>query len=221
MSSRASSARILRRYSPVHLLAALGLLFLSSPLVEDLPHGALIEGLLLVAVLFSALPIVAGKGSVVPGLVLATAALLGQWGGLLFPSAAVFALLPAMAFIVFIIVRLLGFVLRADEVNHETLCAAVAGFLMIGLLWALAYTTVARWAPGAFQFSDAGQVMDGFNAFYFSFVTLSTIGYGDITPVIRLTRMLAVMEAITGMFYVAVLVARLVSIHSSKSDHAG
>ena len=58
--------------------------------------------------------------------------------------------------------------------------------------------------------------MDGFESFYFSFVTLTTIGFGDIAPVSRVARMLAVMEAIAGMFYVAVLVARLVSIHSTS-----
>ena len=63
--------------------------------------------------------------------------------------------------------------------------------------------------------------MDGFNAFYFSFVTLSAIGYGDITPVSRVARMLAVTEAVTGMFYVPMLVARLVSIHSSRPVESG
>lgn len=76
---------------------------------------------------------------------------------------------------------------------------------------------LARLEPGSFSVSPAGETLDGFNSFYFSFVTLSTIGYGDITPVSRIARMMAVVEAITGMFYVAVLVARLVSIHSAKA----
>ena len=61
--------------------------------------------------------------------------------------------------------------------------------------------------------------MSGFTGFYFSFVTLSTVGYGDITPVSRIARMLAAMEAMTGLLYVAVLIARLVSLYSTpKSD---
>lgn len=88
---------------------------------------------------------------------------------------------------------------------------------MIDLLWTMAFTELARVNPAAFTFAVPGQTMDGFEAFYFSFVTLSTIGYGDITPVSRVARMLCVMEAITGMFYVAVLVARLVSIYSSPT----
>jgi ion channel len=58
--------------------------------------------------------------------------------------------------------------------------------------------------------------MNGFNAFYFSFVTLSTAGYGDIVPVSRMARMLAVMESVTGLFYVAILIARLVTMYSSN-----
>jgi hypothetical protein len=74
---------------------------------------------------------------------------------------------------------------------------------------------------GAFAFNtnEGRQSIRGFNAFYFSFVTLSTVGYGDITPVSKVARMLAAMEAMTGLLYVAVLIARLVSLYSiPKSD---
>jgi hypothetical protein len=90
---------------------------------------------------------------------------------------------------------------------------------MLGLLWALAYVLVATIQPDAFAFSahpGATNAMTGFNAFYFSFVTLSTVGYGDIVPVSRVARMLAAMEATTGTLYVAMLIARLVSMHASS-----
>lgn len=61
--------------------------------------------------------------------------------------------------------------------------------------------------------------MNGFTGFYFSFITLSTVGYGDITPVSRIARWLAALEAMTGLLYVAVLISRLVALYSSpKSD---
>ena len=59
--------------------------------------------------------------------------------------------------------------------------------------------------------------MDRFNALYFSFTTLSTVGYGDIIPLSGVARMLAMVEAVFGMFYVTLLIARLVSLYSSKS----
>ena len=55
-------------------------------------------------------------------------------------------------------------------------------------------------------------------AFYFSFITLSTVGYGDITPVSRIARWLAAMEAMTGSLYVAVLIARLVALYRSGEE---
>ena len=88
-----------------------------------------------------------------------------------------------------------------------------------GLALALAYVLVATIQPHAFAINspaNAPNVMTGFNAFYFSFVTLSTVGYGDIVPVSRVARMLAAMEATTGTLYVAMLIARLVSMHASS-----
>jgi hypothetical protein len=73
---------------------------------------------------------------------------------------------------------------------------------------------------GAFSFNtNAGaQSINGFSGFYFSFVTLSTVGYDDITPISRFARWLAAMEAITGRLYVAVLIARLVSRYSPRKS---
>jgi hypothetical protein len=59
--------------------------------------------------------------------------------------------------------------------------------------------------------------MSGFTGLYFSFITLSTVGYGDIIPVSDVARMLAIVEAMFGTFYVTLLIARLVSLYSSKS----
>ena len=76
---------------------------------------------------------------------------------------------------------------------------------------------------GAFSFNTERGVysMDGFTGFNFSFITLSTVGYGDIAPVSRAARWLAAMEAMTGLLYIAVLIARLVSLYSSaKRDHS-
>ena len=113
-----------------------------------------------------------------------------------------------------------GSVLCAKTVDTEVLCASISAYLMLGLLWAFAYMLAARLTPGAFAFSvaqDARVPLHGSNAIYFSFVTLSTLGYGDITPVSHVARMLAMTEAMTGCLYVAVLIARLVALYSVPS----
>jgi hypothetical protein len=79
----------------------------------------------------------------------------------------------------------------------------------------MAYIVVARLTPDAFLFYTPGQSMNGSNAIYYSFVTLTTMGYGDILPLSRAARMLAVSEATTGVLYTSVLIARLVGMYST------
>jgi hypothetical protein len=125
-------------------------------------------------------------------------------------------LVAGLALIAFVVANLLRFVLRAPSVNTEVLCASISAYLMLGLLWTVAYWLVAQVNPNAFAFnppSATKQTMAGFDSFYFSFITLSTVGYGDITPVSRIARWLAAMEAMTGSLYVAVLIARLVALY--------
>lgn len=215
------------RYSAVKLLVALGLLFVSAPFVQGLPHGDLIESLLLTLVMISAVMTVAGRRrTLIIALVLVTPALTGKWinhfrPDLLPPTVFIFS---AILFYGFVVAHLLRFIVRAPRVDANVLCAGVAGFLLLGLLWTPAYLLVARLDPAAFTLPSNGTAratLDGFDAFYFSFITLSTIGYGDITPASKFARMLAVTEGITGLFYMAVLISRLVSIHSSTQSANG
>jgi hypothetical protein len=123
-------------------------------------------------------------------------------------------------FVAFVVANVFIFILRAPEVGSDVLCAAISGYLLLGLLWALAYTLVGRIDSGAFAFAVRGIAspgkMQGFTATYFSYITLSSVGYGDIVPVSPTARMLAMMEAMSGTFYVAILIARLVAMHSSR-----
>jgi len=215
-----------RRFSAVELLIALALLFFFFPFVEEVKGGDLIVSLLLSLVLLSAVLAVSDrKGVLLTALVLAIPAIAGRWINHFWPDVvrpAVF-LTAALLLTAFVVVNLLRFVLRAPSVNVEVLCASISAYLMLGLMWTMAYWLVDQLTPGAFSFNtNAGkQSMNGFNAFYFSFITLSTVGYGDITPVSRIARWLAAMEAMTGLLYVAVLIARLVALYSiPKSDES-
>jgi hypothetical protein len=212
------------RFSAVELLIALGLLFVSFPFVEEIKGGEVIVAILLSLVLLSAVVAVADrKGVFLIALLLASPAIGSRWFYHFRPDLVpppVF-LAAELVLIAFVVVNLLRFVLRAPSVNAEVLCASISAYLMLGLMWTVAYWLMDRLTPGgAFAFNtNAGQQsMNGFNAFYFSFITLSTVGYGDITPVSRIARWLAATEAITGLLYVAVLIARLVSLYSSPKS---
>lgn len=201
------------------LLLALALLFAATPFLQGGRAGMVIEAALLTFVLLAALLVAGGRRTFRVGLGLAVVTLTARWLNLFDPHlfAAGFFLVPGAAFFGLVVFQILRHILTANDVNIDTLCACLCGFLLLGLLWSMVYALLAAVDPRAFAFSDPTQTLDSFNAVYFSFVTLSTIGYGDITPVSRAARMFAVMEAISGMFYVAVLVARLVSIHSANA----
>jgi len=92
----------------------------------------------------------------------------------------------------------------------DRLFGAIGLYLLIGAIWATLYAAIANTTPNAF----AGQLATGATMFdwgYFSLVTLTTVGYGDITPVAHLARSLAALEALIGQLYPAIIIARLVS----------
>jgi hypothetical protein len=133
-----------------------------------------------------------------------------------------------MVFLAFVTVSILRTVLRQKAVTGETISMAISVYLLFGFTWGLLYAAMFDVHPEAFnlgaQFStptakpDYADLLPTF--VYFSLTTLSTIGFGDITPVGLQARYAAVAEAITGQFYLAILVARLVGLQMTQSgDH--
>jgi hypothetical protein len=213
-----------RRFSTVGLLISLVVLFICAPFVEEFKGGDLVvTGLFSLVLLAGVLAVADRKRILVFAIVLVIPAIAGRWINHFWPdlvSAALF-LTAGLILIAFVVANLLRFVLRAPSVNVEVLCASIAAYLLLGLMWAMAYWLVDQITPGgAFSYNtNAGpRSMKGFTGFYFSFITLSTVGYGDITPVSRTARWLAAMEAMTGLLYVAVLIARLVALYSSPKS---
>src|SRR2546430_1440939 len=213
-----------RRFSTVQLLMALAVFFIWAPFVEEIEGGELIvSGLFSLVLVAGVLAVADRKRVLVIALVLGIPAIDGRLINHFRPDLippAVF-LVAGLILIAFVVGNLLRFVLRAPSVNTEVLCASISAYLMLGLMWTMAYWLVDQLTPGgAFSFNTntGTRSMNGFTGFYFSFITLSTVGYGDITPVSRIARWLAAMEAMTGLLYVAVLIARLVSLYSAPGS---
>lgn len=209
-------------FSVAYFLGALVLNLVLSPFVDRPPGGLLIATMLMTLVLLSALLSVAGRRRAVLGVALVAPAVIGEWLNYWRPGTLIYAIDrgAGLLFIAFVVIELLRFIFYAPRVDSEVLCAAVAGYLLSGLAWSLAYSLLDRLDPNSFVFTlgpNYRQSMNGFTGLYFSFITLSTVGYGDIVPVSRVARMLAIVEAIFGMFYTTLLIARLVSLYSSKS----
>lgn len=120
----------------------------------------------------------------------------------------------------------LHFVLRKGTVDSERIYAALSVYLLAGLVFGVAYHVMETIWPGSLRVTStegAPVAAAGLkNAIYFSFVTLATLGYGDVVPASPLARSLAISEAVGAQLYLAVLIARLVSLQAgSTSDGDG
>jgi len=209
------------RFSMLQLLISLALLFFCAPFVEDWKGGSVIEAALMSVALLSGVVAVADhRWTLIIGLALIIPGLTARGMHHFFPDivSIMWFLSCGLLLIVFVVANLVRFILRADVVDREIICASLSAYVMLGLGWSLAYWMIAEVNPKAFSFNAPGGVHDtmrGLNAFYFSFITLSSVGYGDITPVTKVTRMLTALEGVTGMLYVAVMIARLVALYSA------
>jgi voltage-gated potassium channel len=114
-----------------------------------------------------------------------------------------------------------GSVMRPYRPVGDRIVGAICVYLLIGLAWASVYETLETVAPGSFRFPvDTAWMTPGAQRYrYFSFVTLATLGYGDITPISLLAGTLASLEAVSGQLYIGITVARLVAL--SLADHSG
>ena len=110
---------------------------------------------------------------------------------------------------------ILSYLFTEDEITGDAIMGAICVYFLIGLAWAFIFFTLELFQPGSFQMPQ-GQGIDLSHFSYYSYVTLTTLGYGDITPISTQARSLALLEAIMGQLYLAILVARLVGIHIAQ-----
>jgi len=152
---------------------------------------------------------------------LAVIALASHWANVLVGGRVVHTI-AASAAVVFFIVQvwfLTSRVFGDGEVTINRILGAVAVYLLLGLLWAEAYLVIFLSVPGAFQFSPASDLPIA-EMVYFSFVTLTTLGYGDITAVHPFARSLVMMEGLVGQLYPAILLARLVTQYQGRKNNS-
>jgi voltage-gated potassium channel len=160
--------------------------------------------------------------------ILAVPTIAGRWLVLEFHHSALLMIVVVVCWVCFLALTdwvILRQVLTATRVTNDTISGAICGYLLLGLIFAFLYALVGLAYPGSFIID--GRVVQPelrrlfyqheiSTLIYYSFTTLATLGYGDIAPLSAPARMTAVIEAIAGQFYVAILIARLVSIRYSK-----
>lgn len=204
----------------LYLLISLLLFALVFPVLEELGRGRIIFAIFYSATLLAAAYAVSeSRGYFLLALSLAAPALATRWicnfvGG---PWLQFLANVLSVLFLLLVATLILSHVLRAERVSREKIFGALSVYLLIGVIWSLLFFIVDFLVPGSFQ-SAQDRAFTGAQMIYYSFVTLTTLGYGDIIPISPSARALATVEALTGQIYLTVLIARLVGLHITHSS---
>lgn len=123
-------------------------------------------------------------------------------------AAAALSLFASLALLAAVVLRQ---VLRSGPITFHRVVGSAAAYILLGFAWSEMYHLVSILAPGSLV-SSTGLALERFDLYYYSFVTLTTVGYGDIMPLHPIARSLAMLEALTGQLFPAILIARLVSM---------
>ena len=156
------------------------------------------------------------------------------WTWTVYALIAVFALFTILGklfghqfYVYFILVTLLIFfmvsfstaakqVLFIGDIDSNKIIGSLSLYLLLGLIWTMIYLLLLAMDPSAFSGVEAANWQQGFSRIaYYSFVTLTTLGYGDILPTNHIAEFFVYMEAIIGVFYMAIIVSSLISLRLS------
>ena len=126
------------------------------------------------------------------------------------------------AFFGYVSVALFSFLERAGTIIKAKLLASLGLYLILGMFYYAVFNLIQEIHPGSFKEVGRTPMMPSRHSLlYLSLATLTTLGYGDVLPVSRPARMIAVLEAATGVFYVAITVARLVAAYQRTDGKGG
>ena len=211
-----------------NLLASMLLLLLLSPFFTGFAFGAGLLQFLFLLTLGSALYSISdNKKRLTVGLVLLLFAVSAMASSYISDERRWLDLgfLVLIPFLIIITVSTLRYVLKASEVTAEKIYGALCVYLLLGFIWASAYFVMEAYLPGSLELDgralseSVGSVEEAFSkCVYYSYVTMTTLGYGDIKPTAPATQSLAFIQALTGQLYLAVLVARLVALHIAHAS---
>ena len=190
------------------------------PLFEEFVHVRIIMDILWSAIFVSAIYAVSQKKHHILIAVLLALPMLGSiWTKYFVQHKALMVVgsLCGAAFFLFAIIQMLIFIYSHKEVTRDLIIGAAVVYLFMALMWTFIFVVVETLHPGSFNLPEGVDIAATRQFVYYSFVTLTTLGYGDITPITSLARSLCILEAVIGQLYLVVQVAWLVGVHVSQS----
>jgi hypothetical protein len=203
------------------LLLSLLLVILLYPLLDhDDVQRLVLGGLMFAPLLLATVRVAQIKGWVWPTVLLMTCAVLCGVLSMFFPSSTMVGLKWGIlaAFFGLCASGLFSYLRTAHTIRDGHLYTAVSIYLLLGLQWFALYSAIDVLWPGSIQHNTSATTERHAELLYFSLVTLSTIGYGDVVPLQGEVRILAALEGIAGVLYIAITVALLVSAYRPRDN---
>jgi hypothetical protein len=194
-------------------------LILITPLVQEFVGIHIVWNIFLTGILLSGVHAVSGKRrSVYIASLLALPMLVSVWSAYVVENnyLVIVGTLCGVLFFAYMIVNILLFIYKQDEVTRDLIAGAVVVYLLMAIMWTFIYRVVDTVHPGSFTVS-ATDIHERLRFTYFSLVTITTLGYGDIVPTTSLASSLATLEAVVGQLYLVTTVAWLVGVRVTQS----
>jgi Ca2+/Na+ antiporter len=208
------------RWRHLTLLILLLVIMIITPIVGPLRHGLLIITVVGASILLNAAYAISDRRQVfIVGVILSVALLIGNWFLVMYPSHQVVIIshICTIVLLTFFAVTILSYAIASGRVTADRIFAAICAYILIGYAWAFVYAAFDELHPNSFTIpieiarnDYLGRVVQ---MRYFSFITLATVGYGDIVPRSPGAQTLVILEAIVGQFYLVALIGRLVGLH--------
>ncbi len=217
----------------IYLLISLLLLFFFYPFFEKVSFGVRVLDIVFLFILLSGIYAISEKRNV---FIIALLLAITGYGSTILNYFLMIRPLQYLSFVTYgifftiLTALIISYIIRQEKVTTNTIYGSICGYLLIGVIWTLLFSMVELFEPGSFfligeplvdhrEATVNRQVFT--NLIYYSYVTLTTLGYGDVIPVSPPAKALSSLEAVTGQLYIAVLIARLVAlqiVHSSQKE---
>jgi len=197
------------------LLSSLLLLLMITPLIHEFAIVSVILSLFLSYILITSVLAISGKNLFKRiGIMLVVPSFLLNWlysynQNVLIERMELSANIIFFSYLILVLILNLK---KVSEVTVEVIAAGLSVFLLLGLLWCFIYALVESFIPGSFSGLDSAVIDPRFRFIYFSFVTLTTLGFGDISPLNAIAQSWTLLEAIIGQIYLVVIISGLVGI---------
>lgn len=203
------------------LLILILMVLVVAPFMEDYGGFHMVFDIVITAIFIAVIYAISHKSRhLILAVILAVPMIASLWTHYLVQHPAIFAASKLFAILFFGLAAtiIVNFIFKEKEVTKEVIYAAVVVYLLMAFMWSYGYTLLELFEPGSFSIPEGQLKDDRLLWLYYSFVTITTLGYGDITPLTDRASGLAIMEAITGQIYMVVLVAWLVGMYVSRKS---